>query len=251
MFKQLLKQAFIQKYSSKSTALFWIVIQPVSLLAVYALVFGYLFKARVAGLTTEQFVAYLAVGLWPWLAFSEALLSSVDAVTQRRDLIGKVHIDSRLFVLTQVVLNYITHFLGFCVVLCFLVGFGLISLNGMAWMALLPWVLYFTYNLVLGLILSAFQVFMKNTKLVMSALIPLLFFSAPIIYSKDIIPPVWRDLMMTNPIFFNTDLMHKSLFFGGGVDVSWLLFHGLLLMGLLFLGNAFFQRLAPQFDDYL
>ena len=49
----------------------WWLAQPLLTLGVYALVFGLFMRSPVPVGYGDSFVAYLAVGLWPWLAFAE------------------------------------------------------------------------------------------------------------------------------------------------------------------------------------
>ena len=48
--------------------------------ALMLLVFGHIFKARVPGLEGGGYIAFLALGMWPWFAFSEAVTRAASAV---------------------------------------------------------------------------------------------------------------------------------------------------------------------------
>src|SRR5579859_7648504 len=68
----------------------WALLQPLIQLAVYGFVFVYVFKARPPGADASGYVPFLALGLWPWIAFSEALTRSATAIQDNAALIGKI-----------------------------------------------------------------------------------------------------------------------------------------------------------------
>jgi len=86
LFRQLLTREIRSRFIGSATGWIWLIVTPLLLLAVYAFVFGVIFRARVPEGLDMPFVAWLAVALWPWLAFSEALQRGSQAIQQHAAL---------------------------------------------------------------------------------------------------------------------------------------------------------------------
>ncbi len=110
-------------------------------MGVYYFVFGYIFDPRVEGLPDNGFITYLAVGLWPWMTFSEAVLASVNTISNRKDLLGKVRIDLRQVVLAGVTSHFILHGIGFIAVLILLQVLGRLTTDIHLLFLLLPFLI--------------------------------------------------------------------------------------------------------------
>ena len=103
LFRQLLTREIRSRFIGSATGWIWLIVTPLLLLAVYAFVFGVIFRARVPEGLDMPFVAWLAVALWPWLAFfprpcSEARRPS----SSHAALIAKVAVPRHLLVVTSV-----------------------------------------------------------------------------------------------------------------------------------------------------
>src|SRR5690606_25453159 len=64
----------------------WTVLAPLLQLAVFFLVFVHIFGQRVPGLSGTGVVAFLALGFWPWFAFSEAIARATTALPDHAGL---------------------------------------------------------------------------------------------------------------------------------------------------------------------
>ncbi len=89
LFLNLLTREIRNRYVGSASGLFWLVLHPMILLGLYAVVFSFIFKVKLPGLETEGFVTFVAIGLWPWLAFQEAVQRGATALTGNAALIKK------------------------------------------------------------------------------------------------------------------------------------------------------------------
>ena len=80
--RELVRRELHQRYLGSLSGGAWAIVQPLLQLAIYGYVFGRIFAARLP----EQefgalpFVAFLAIGLWPWNAFAEGLTRACTAI---------------------------------------------------------------------------------------------------------------------------------------------------------------------------
>lgn len=250
MFKFFLKKEVTDRYLGNSSAIVWIIFHPLITLLIYNLVFGVLFKARVPDLPANTFITYLAVGLWPWMAFSESVLNSINAVVNRKDLLGKVKIDLRHVVTAGTTANFVLHGIGFLAILILLAIMDRLTLGANLLLLFVPLFVLYVLAIALSLLFAAFYVFYRDLKQIISALLPLLFFCTPIIYSWTLIPESAQPYFSINPLLPIFNFIHDVTF--GLNELAWLSLFKIFVLSvmLLFLSNWFFKKLAPRFDDF-
>ena len=200
MFWYFFKREIYENYKNNITGLSWVFIQPILLLIIYTFVFEVIFKAKVPEASSVGFTVYLAIGLWPWLAFSESLLKSITVIDEKKDLVGKINIDFKLIVVASISATYFLNIIGYIIVLTVLIligkefnYFNLIILT-------IPIIQLYILSLALGLFLSSIQVFIKDIKNFAGTFIMIWFYFTPIIYSKTIVPNQYLDYLNFNPI---------------------------------------------------
>ena len=85
LLRELVTRDIQNRYAGSLAGIFWALLHPIAMLAVYAVVFEYVFSVRVPNAMPNQpYVLFVATALWPWLAFSEALSRSAVAVQNTR-----------------------------------------------------------------------------------------------------------------------------------------------------------------------
>ena len=250
MFKFFLRKEIADRYLGNSSAWLWIIVHPIILLLIYNFVFGILFKARVPDLPEDAFITYLAIGLWPWMAFSESVLNAITAVVNRKDLLGKVNIDLRQVVLAGTTANIILHGIGFAAVIVLLLVLGRLSPDLSLLLLVVPMVLLYVLAVSFSLLFAALYVFYRDLKQIVSALLPLLFFCTPIIYSWALIPEQAKPYFQLNPLLPIINFIHDAVFDLN--PLNWTAMGVMFVVSavLLFMCHGFFQKLAPRFDDF-
>lgn len=228
----------------------WTLIAPLLQLGVFYFVFLHIFKARVPGLTPDEYLLFLAVGFWPWFAFSDAVLRSSTAVMDQAGLAAKVAFPRALSVIARVFGSFIVHGVGFAAVLLVLLLLGIqIHWSGLPSVIAL-WLPMLAMAMGAGLLAAALQVFVRDLIQAIGPLMSLWFFLTPIIYSLNMVPEALAGVFKINPMTAVVQGHRDALLFGGfGFDGFWSLVLGALLIPLL--GLWVFNRTEPWFEDYL
>jgi len=251
LYQTLMLRELRERYLSSIGGMLWALLLPVIMLAVYAFVFTKIFDARFPGEDGRSFVPYLAVALWPWLAFSESLQRATLAITGNEALIGKVAIPHEVLVYSACSATFVINLAGFVVVIAVLALSGT-SLYWSGFPATL-WALFLMAVLTLAtsLIAAATQVFIRDLDHAMGAILMLLFFATPILYPLSAIPDQYVYWLQWNPLAYLVDMLRQSLLMGGYVFgwVDLLVAFGFL--ALLVVSRLYFNRLSHRFEDFL
>ncbi|MGY6588969.1 MAG: ABC transporter permease [Wenzhouxiangella sp.] len=247
----LVRREIRNRLINTSSGWLWLIVSPLLLLGVYAFVFGYIFNARVPDNLDMPFIAWLAVALWPWLAFSESLLKGSQAILNNASLISKVALPRELLVLSSQSAVFLLHLFGYVVVLLTIQLTGTsLSWQGLGYAMLLLVSLY-VFAVGLGLMLAAVQVFLRDLEQVLPTFLMFWFFMTPILYPPDLLPAVMADWMVLNPMSLWIAEIRASLFEGKWYpDAGFLPIVVLALLSLA-AGRWLFNRLSQSFEDFL
>ena len=228
----------------------WLLIEPAIMLLVYSFVFSVIFTARAGSGHDSPFVVYLAVMLWPWFAFSQALSRSLSVLDENMGLMRKMALDKHALVMARVCSVFTLQSLAYLLVLLVL----LVLTGGVdfthIWIVLLSVLQLLLAALGLAYLFSALAVFVRDIKLAMPMLIMLMFFCSPIIWTVEMIPQQYRHLLDYNPLTHVATAVRGALLQGDIVLSGGWWWNWLLAALLLLLGWWVFSRLAPWFEEY-
>ncbi len=245
----LIRTDFRARFVGSPFSLVWLLLLPLIQLALFALVFGVIFRARVPGLEGLGYTGFLALGLWPWFAMSEAITRATTAVTDNTGLVTKVAIESWMLVAARVANAFFVHGVGFVLVVVILVLLDVPMHGGqLGWVAL-GWLLMLPLALALGLAVAVIQVFLRDTQQLIPMLLSAWMFLSPILYDASMAPGPIRGWFALNPVATVTEMIRDSLLFGRGPEHPWL---GMLALALIAtLATGVFVRLHRRLEDFL
>ncbi|MEO8671485.1 MAG: ABC transporter permease [Tahibacter sp.] len=230
----------------------WLLLQPLLQLAVYSLVFVYIFKARSAGgADAPAYVPFLMAAMWPWIAFSEGAQRAATAIQDHAGLIGKVAIPRMSLVLAPILASFAIHGTGFLAIVVALAAFGVpISLTGIL-LALPAYAALLACAIGVGLLLASLQVFIRDIAPALPQVFMLWMFLSPVFYGVEMIPERYRTLLDFNPYaafagHFRYALLGTS---PPGYRAYFVAF--VFIVAIVALGALTFRRLERHFEDFL
>lgn len=228
----------------------WNLIQPFILLCLYTFVFGVIYRVRfeVEGV---GFVPFVFCGLWPWLAFQDACLRSVTVIVENAQLMKRVQFPSELLVVSAVVSSFVSHAIGFGLMLAGVVVWqGGASPVGLG-LLLVPFSLQLLLAVALGLLLSPANVFLRDVSPLVTALFTVWFFLSPVLYSIQMVPSVLQPVLAWNPLAPILDLYRGLILTPEQVVWGGVLYPVLLCLVLLGVAQRVFAGCKGYFADYL
>jgi len=176
----LVKRELKSRYRGSLFGFAWALGKPLSMLLVYSLVIG---EVLGASRSLEFFALYLFVGLMFWGFFSEALSSSTNSLVQSSGLLQKVAFPREIIPLTSVVIAAVNTLIQVPVlVLGYLYFDKLPNPRDLFTLPVLIISLFF-FTLALALLLSAFNVYVRDVQPITDLSLMLLMYASPIIYS--------------------------------------------------------------------
>lgn len=251
LFINFLRKEISDRYIGSISGIFWLLINPLALLAIYGFVFAVIFRVNVPELKGRAFIEFVALGLWPWLAFQEGVQRGTASIQNAAGLIKKVSFPHELIVYGSVASTYLVHVAGFLIVL---VVMGL-SGKEIHFAALPVAMLFLLFQMMFtcGLVLlsSALQVFVRDVEHVLSPLLMIWFYATPVLYPASLVPEQIRSVMALNPMAMFIGNVRDALLHGV-VSVTWqTVALAVGSIALFALGRLMFRRLSPHFEDFI
>jgi lipopolysaccharide transport system permease protein len=237
---QTVKTDLRARYAGSALGMVWLVLYPLCFLAVYALVYIFIFKIRFAAFNSNEYVALIFCGLIPFLGFSESLGVGVPSVTANAHLIKNTLFPIDLIPVKAVLTSTMTQTMGMVLLLLAVGCLGRLTL----WALLLPVVFLAQLAFTVGLIwiLSAVNVVLRDLQSIVGVVIIMIMMVTPIAYTVDMVPARIRPLLALNPMYYIVISYQEILMLG-----RWPTGHVLEIMmalGLCFFcgGYWFFSR---------
>lgn len=231
----------------------WALLQPLAQLAIYGFVWAYVFKMRPPGgdASPAAIVPFLALGVWPWNAFSEGVVRSATVIQENAGLIGKVALPRGVLVIATASSSFLLHAVGFCTIIAVLGLLGMpIALIKLP-LALLLFGLLFVLALGFAFLFAALQVFVRDLSQVLAQIMPLWMFVSPVLYAREFLPQAYRGWLDFNPFTFYPESLRALLLGMGTIDAPSILTASSIAIAVCGLGYAVFRRLDPRFEDFL
>ncbi len=243
LLKTNVKKEIRGKYKGSVLGVLWSFLNPLLMVAVYAIVFPYLMRS-----TQEHYLIFLITGIIPWIFFTTVVTSGCNCVWINGGIIKKVYFPREILPLS-VVLSALVNFLISCIIILIFVIFGGIGVSvQILW---LPVIAIIQSALSLGLlfILSAINVYVRDIEYIVQFIMNLLFYATPIVYNITMIPERFRWILYLNPMAHFLDA-YRAIFYSKTMpDLKSLGIIGIISFLVLIIGYKIFKKLEKGFAE--
>jgi ABC-type polysaccharide/polyol phosphate export permease len=188
------------RYAGSGLGVFWNVVTPLAMLAIYTLLFSTLLGSRqgMSATSTLFLPLYIGSGFLPWAAFADCLVRATNAFVANSAYLKKTPIPEQVFVAQAAVSATVSMLIA--VLLLVMLAFLLGEPVRWTWL-LLPLVvlLWQCFGFGLGLGLSTLNLFFRDIGQVLGVLLQVWMWSLPVVYLEDLLPAAYRTLLPFNP----------------------------------------------------
>jgi lipopolysaccharide transport system permease protein len=184
------------RYKQTMLGVFWIVLQPLMVTAIYSVFFGYIARIPTEG---KPYPVYVLATIVLWQFFARTLSEAGTSVHAQQALIGKVYFPRVVLPISAALSSAIDFLINFAV--------GLLVISAMGYPpplrvagALLFFVASGAFAIGLGFWLSALDALYRDVRYLLSFVLQVWYFATPILYPIAAIPEQWRWVFWLNPM---------------------------------------------------
>jgi len=188
------------RYAGSMLGALWQILNPLALIAIYAIVFAELMRARLPGVEDRfGYAIFVCSGLLAWNMFSEILLRSQVMFVENANMLKKASFP-RSCLPTIVVGSALANFaVVYGVFLALLVVVGRFP-GAVTIVALVPLALLVLLGSSLGVLAGTVHVFFRDVGQVLGVMLQLLFWLTPIVYPLAALPGQYAGWVTYNPV---------------------------------------------------
>jgi lipopolysaccharide transport system permease protein len=248
---QLVGRELKGRYAGSSVGIYWSVINPLIMLAVYTYVFSAILKVRLGGEPgVTNFALYLFCGFLAWNGFQEIVQRSTTMVLDNAVLIKNLHFPSKVLLVS----------IGLNSIISELIGIVILTIAGTIMLGFFPKYLYFLipllffellFGLGLGFLFSTLHVFFRDTAQFVGVFLLIWMFGTPLFYPESMIPPGLRILLDMNPMAYLVRMFRDICLKNRFPNLDDVLIFSAVSIAVFFIGYAIYTKNFDKFIDQL
>lgn len=253
LIRQFTKRDIQSRYRGSYLGIFWSLLRPLCLLAVYTTVFGFIFQARFDKMPDESKLDF-ALALFAALMLFDLLSESVNRapalILANTNYVTKVVFPLEVLPVSMVAATFVHLLISLVVMLGALLA---VHHSLHPTLLYLPVLLVPTVCLCLGATwwLASLGVFIRDIQSVVSVIVQVLFWSSAVFYPLSKVPPTVLPFLLANPMAILVDQWRNAIMWG--IAPNWQHYGYALAASLVVLitGYAFFMKTKHAFADVI
>jgi lipopolysaccharide transport system permease protein len=240
------------RYRQSIFGLLWLVLTPLLTLAVYTLVFRFIFQSRwdMGDAGTMAFAFRLFVGLSLFSFFSDCLMRAPRLIVDQPNLVKKVVFPLPLLIWTQAISALVQLLLALSLLF---VGLWIES-GTVPWGMLgAPFIIIPVFYLVLGIAwcLASLGVYLRDLQQVIGLALSLMLFLTPIFYPLSALPAAWQEWMQWNLLAYWIETLRFFIFSASWPEPIHYMLMCCISLAIATLGALTFYKVQEGFADVL
>jgi lipopolysaccharide transport system permease protein len=246
-----IKNDFHARFIRSKLGGFWVILQPLSQVLIYAFILSNLLSSRIQGVDgTYGYAIYLMAGLLAWNLFTDILDRCTRVFVANANLMKKVKFPRITLPIIAIGSAIVNNLILFAIINAIFVFLGhRVGLDVFYYLLVMPVVALLAAGV--GMVLGVLNVFIRDIEQVVPIVLQVLFWFTPIVYPANIIPEVYTRILSLSPLYTLVEAYHSFIVFD--LPLPWLKLAIIALLGLLIclLGLFLFRRASADMVDVL
>lgn len=211
-YKSLLSEFVIRdlkiKYRRSFLGYLWSLLNPLLMMIVLTAVFSNFFRFDI-----PNFPVYLLTGQIIFNFFAESTTTSMNSIIDSGGLIKKIYIPKYIFPISRVISSFITLLFSLVALLLVMLVTN-VEIMPVILLFPLPLIYVFIFATGIGLILSVFAVYFRDTLHLYTVLLSAWTYLTPIFYPVKILPDYILPVVYSNPMYYYVQAFRDIILYG-------------------------------------
>ena len=233
------------RYKQSAIGIGWAILQPLSMMLVFAIFFG-----RLAGIPSEglPYPVFAYTALLPWQLFSRAILESTNSLVVDQRLITRVYFPRIVVPTASVLAAIVDFFIAATLLVVMMLYYRIVPGWTLLWLPLFIGIMLVT-ALGVGYWLSALNLEYRDVTYAVPFINQLWFFMTPIVYPSSLVPERWQILYGLNPMVSVIEGTRWALLGQGAGPTPMLAVSAAMSVAVFFTGAVWFRWRERTFVD--
>jgi len=243
LLKTNIKKEIRGKYKGSFLGVLWSFINPLLMVAVYAIVFPYIMRIK-----QDNYLIFLISGVIPWTFFTSVIVAGCNCVWINGGIIKKVYFPREILPIS-ITLASLINFMISCVIILIFVIFGGVGISiNLLWLPVVA-IIQALFSLGLLFIFSSINVYIRDVEYIVQFIVNLLFYATPVLYNANMFPERYRWILYMNPMAHLLDAYRSIFYYKTMPNLESLGFVGLIAIVVLIIGYLVFNNLKKNFAE--
>ncbi len=234
------------RYKQTVLGVAWAVLQPITMMIVFTVIFG-----RLAKLPSDQFPypVFIFAALLPWNFFAQATGTASGSLVGAGQLLSKVYFPRLIIPLSSIGAGLVDAAISTVILLLLITYYGVpLTINILA--APLLFVAVIFTALGFGTILAALTVAYRDFRFVVPFMIQIWLYCTPVVYALSLIPDRWHWVLALNPMAGIVEGF-RAAFLGKPFDLAMLSISIFVSIVIFVIAIAYFYKVERRFADVI
>lgn len=249
LIRSMVVRDFVGRYRGSFIGLYWSIINPLVLMALYTIVFSVFLKVRFSTDDSPiDFALYLLCGMLPWNAFAEGLTRSANVIRENANLVKRVVFPLEILPLNLALSAMIHEVIG----LVLLTALIAIINKRLYWTLLMvPLLLGIQLLFAVGMnwVMASLGVFLRDILQMIGLVLTAWMFLTPIFYPENVVPARLQIVLWLNPMARLVRYYRMVLLGGNLPDPVGLAALAIGAMLVFLFGYFWFSKTKSMFAD--
>lgn len=247
----LTKRELASRYRGSVLGIFWALLTPFVMIAVFTIIFAGIFKARFGQNSSHwDYALYLFCGLLPWNAFQESLQLSSNTIVAHANLVKRVVFPLETLPVSLSLAAALNQMFG---TVALVIAAILLRREMHATIVFLPLLLIPQLIATFGAawLLASLGVFVRDIAQGITLFLMAWMYLTPIIYPETLVPERYRPLISLNPFSALIRNYRRIILDGSLPDWRGLAYFSVFAIGSFLFGYWWFARTRKNFADVI
>lgn len=237
LLEEIVKKNFISKYKDSVLGIFWTILSPILMMAMFTIIFSTIFKRNI-----DNFPVYFLCGWCLFSFFSRGISVAMSSLKSNSNILKRTPAPKHVFVLGAVISEFLNFLIMIVILVCVMIvthcPFKIIPII----CSVIPLISLFVIIIGLGLVVSIACVYYSDIQHLWSVVSMMLMYAAAIFYPMEIIPEPFRHYLCLNPIYWCIDQFRYFVYQGTFPSILAILNLVLLSIIILVFGIIVFKK---------
>ncbi len=235
------------RYKQSILGAAWAVIQPISIMVVFTLIFSLIARLPSDG---QPYPIFSYSALLPWTLLSTSLTVAIPSLVNNMSLVTKTYFPREILPIAAVAASFVDFLISAVVFAAMMIFYHVTIAPSLV---VVPLLLVAQLVLILGVAFwaSALNVFYRDIRFVLPLVTQIWMYVTPVIYPISMVPERFRGLYMLNPMAGIIDGYRRALLLGQYPEWGYLGLATAVSVAILLFGYRYFKQAEAQFADLI